>query len=259
MSMGSEMRASRPGSDVDAIVGAKVWQVHLGRSGGKLLTKEELEVAVARDEIGLETLVREPGAFSWTTAGAATGRSEPPESPPEPEQEHDGSIELSADVSVVEVATADPPEVARVEPSRAEPSSSSEAPFTREEIASAKPQPIGKAVVILACMAFVGGVVIAGRDSSPARAVITSATSSVGRTTATTAAPPAAPPPATIATSIAAATTPAPLAPAPQKAAAPTARAPAPAPAPEPKAIVPRPAPKAKPKTTTAPTTKNHV
>lgn len=61
-----------------------LWQVNLGRSGGKLLTKEELEDAVARHEIGRETLVRPPGMKAWITAGAALGRAD--EAPPKSDE-----------------------------------------------------------------------------------------------------------------------------------------------------------------------------
>src|SRR5689334_3038869 len=112
--MGSDVSTGRCSSDLDAIVGSEMWQVHLGRSGGKLMTKAQLEAAVANNEIGLETLVRPPGAFSWTTAGAATGRSPDPETPPEPERELSSSnaIAVHAEDSDVDLASGNLPEEA---------------------------------------------------------------------------------------------------------------------------------------------------
>src|SRR5687768_3901965 len=50
----------------------ELWQVQLG-DAGCLMTRAELDSALAREDIDANTLVREPGSVQWRSFGAAAG------------------------------------------------------------------------------------------------------------------------------------------------------------------------------------------
>ncbi|MBS2014291.1 MAG: hypothetical protein JST00_15500 [Deltaproteobacteria bacterium] len=157
----------------DAILGGDTWQVHLGRSGGKLMSRAELEAAVASNEIGLETLVREPGSFTWTTAGAATGRSTAPATPPEPESSD--PITLASDDSDVHVGSFHEVTSVEVAPTTSDvpDASAPDRGFTEDEEEVTRPVPIGRSLAILAGVAFLAGAIVVAAPwrASPADAL----------------------------------------------------------------------------------------
>jgi hypothetical protein len=141
----------------------ELWQVQLGNAGC-LMRREELDAALARDDIDANTLVREPGTLGWRSFGAATGI------------ESDTMILTSSEVEIVpadyEASVMAPRPVALYTRCDGD-------PLTKVELSAVQPRSLMPRLFLVATAALVATLAFADRTVPAAKAIVGTATSAI--------------------------------------------------------------------------------